>query len=101
MSTGWMLTLAPTQELRRLACDFFAFYSCIFPLRGERLEVRGVARQGKRGSASQRHAAARQAVEIRAMSSVENAHGMTIKGQQLGSEGVGRKLSASSFFGGL
>ncbi len=56
-------------------------------------------RQSQRGSASQSHTVAWQAVEIRALSSVERAHGMTSRGQELGSEGVGRKLPAPSFFG--
>ena len=54
----------------------------LFPFSDQRdkRQVHGVVRQSKRGSASQSHSVAWQVVEIRALSSVEIAHGMTNKG---------------------
>ena len=57
-----------------------------------------MTRQGKRSPASRRHVVARQAVEIRAMSSVERAHGMTIKGQRARIGGVGSLVLPAPFF---
>ena len=60
-----------------------------------------MARQGKRNPASRRHTVAWQAVEIRAMSSVKRAHGMTITGQKLGSGGRREETLGALFRWGL
>ena len=98
-------TQTPSLTTNRVAlgpANFLPVFSSNFGLRREIFDMHGVARQGRRSSASRRHAVARQAVEIRAMSSVERAHGMTIKGQEFGSGGRREEtLGALFFLGGL